>query len=83
MHSGWLSLKFGGVKVLGISMLIASILTIVTPFFARWHYIALAVCRFFIGLAHGIHWPAMASIFGIKEEILSEKSIDVINFISI
>lgn len=30
---GWLSLKFGGVKVLGISMLIASILTVITPFF--------------------------------------------------
>ena len=66
MHffSGWLSLKFGGVKVLGISMLIASILTVITPFLARWHYLALAVLRFVIGLAHGIHWPAMANIFG-------------------
>ncbi len=57
-------------------MLIASILTIVTPFFARWHYVALAVCRFLIGLAHGIHWPAMASIFGINTFFIYELVVD-------
>ncbi|CAF0884868.1 unnamed protein product [Brachionus calyciflorus] len=60
---GWLSTKYGGKNVLGLSMLIASIFTIVTPFTARWGYIPLSVCRFIIGLAHGAFWPAQSSIF--------------------
>ena len=51
---GWLSAKYGGKNVLGISNIIASIFTIVTPFCARWNYIALIFCRFLIGLAHVI-----------------------------
>ncbi len=49
---GWLSVKYGGKNVLGVSFLIASILTIVTPFTSRWGYVALAFCRFLIGIAH-------------------------------
>ena len=54
---GYLSAKFGGKRVLGISMLIASLLTIVDPFAARLHYAALFICRFLIGFAHvNVRW---------------------------
>lgn len=49
---GWLSLKFGSKIVLGISLLVSSLLTIVLPFAARIHYTLLIVCRFLIGAAH-------------------------------
>ena len=45
-------MRFGGKNVLAFSMLVASLMTIVTPFAARWHYAALFVNRFLIGLAH-------------------------------
>lgn len=60
---GWLSSKYGAKNVIVVSNIIASVLTITAPYFARWNYIALSVCRFFIGLAHGAFWPAMSSIF--------------------
>lgn len=46
-----------------MAVLIASIFTIVLPFFARWSYIALSVCRFIIGAAHGVIWPAFAGFW--------------------
>lgn len=60
---GWLAAKYGGTKVIVVSNVIASILTIISPFFARSSYIALSLVRFFIGLAHGAFWPAMSAIF--------------------
>lgn len=51
---GWLAAKYGGTKVIVVSNVIASILTIISPFFARSSYIALSLVRFFIGLAHVI-----------------------------
>ena len=47
-----MSSKYGAKNVIVVSNIIASVLTITAPFFARWNYIALSVCRFFIGLAH-------------------------------
>lgn len=49
---GYLSMKIGPKLVLAGAFLIGSSFTIILPFFARFHYIALAVCRFIIGLAH-------------------------------
>lgn len=60
---GWLASKYGGRNVLFVSNLFASVLTMVAPFFARWNWMALSACRFFIGLAHGAFWPAMSAIF--------------------
>lgn len=60
---GWLSSKYGAKNVIVVSNVVASILTILIPYFARWSYIALSVNRFLIGLAHGAFWPAMSSIF--------------------
>lgn len=60
---GWLSAKYGGRKVIVVSNLVASFLTITAPWFARYHYLALSFIRFLIGLAHGAFWPAMSAIF--------------------
>lgn len=60
---GWLSAKYGGRNVIVVSNVIASVLTMIAPFFARWHWIALSSIRFLIGLAHGAFWPAMSAIF--------------------
>jgi ACS family sodium-dependent inorganic phosphate cotransporter-like MFS transporter 5 len=49
---GWLSGRYGGKKVIVVSNLIASILTVIAPFSARWHWMALCLIRFLIGLAH-------------------------------
>jgi len=49
---GWLSGRYGGKKVIVVSNIVASILTVVTPFSARWHWTALCLIRFLIGLAH-------------------------------
>ncbi|RNA33599.1 sialin-like, partial [Brachionus plicatilis] len=49
---GYMSLKFGPKRVLAISLLTSSILTMALPFFARFHYTALLFVRFVIGLAH-------------------------------
>jgi MFS family permease len=51
---GALSLKFGAKIVLAMAILVGSILTIVIPFAAQLHYIALIVCRVFTGVAHVI-----------------------------
>jgi len=54
---------FGAKIVLAGSILIGSILTILIPVSARLSYIALFVCRFLIGAAHGFFWPAMSSLW--------------------
>jgi MFS family permease len=60
---GWLAGKYGGRNILGVTNIIASGLTMLIPFFSQYGYLALSGCRFFIGLAHGVFWPAMSSIF--------------------
>ena len=58
-----LAIKFGPKIVLEISILIGSIFTLLTPFSARVHWAALIVCRFLIGLSHGVVWPALMAIW--------------------
>ncbi|RMZ92896.1 inorganic phosphate cotransporter isoform X2, partial [Brachionus plicatilis] len=60
---GWLSMKYGAKSVLGISMLTGSILTIFLVPSAQIGYGALIACRFLIGLAHGLMWPAISAMF--------------------
>lgn len=50
--SGWLSIKFGGKIVLGISMLLGSLLTILAAPSAKLGFGVLILCRFITGLAH-------------------------------
>jgi MFS family permease len=52
---GWLSLKFGPKIVLGITILIASILTVLTPVAAQLSFVLLIFLRFVIGLAQVEH----------------------------
>ncbi len=59
--SGWLSIRFGGKIVLGASILIGSIMTMLAVPSSKLGYFALIVCRFVTGLAHGLLWPAISS----------------------
>lgn len=61
---GWLADKFGGKRVLGIAMLISSIATIILPVCARQSYIAVYVLRVILGLATGVSFPAVTSMWG-------------------
>jgi ACS family sodium-dependent inorganic phosphate cotransporter-like MFS transporter 5 len=47
---GWLATKVGGKRVLGYSMLGATIATFLTPFAAQTHYIMLIVLRVIVGI---------------------------------
>jgi ACS family sodium-dependent inorganic phosphate cotransporter-like MFS transporter 5 len=60
---GWLSYRFGGKNVLACSMAIAAFFTLLMPVTARWHVAALVICRLIVGLAHGVFWPSVSSIF--------------------
>lgn len=60
---GWLSFRFGGKIVLGLSMGIGSAITMLIPLSAQIHYWALIVCLFFTGAAHGSFWPSVSSFW--------------------
>ena len=59
----WLAIRFGPKIVLVISIFISSIFTLLTPVAARLGYIALFICRFLIGLAHGVVWPSLGGLW--------------------
>ncbi len=59
----WLAIRFGPKIVLVISILISSIFTLLTPLAARISYVALFICRFLIGLAHGVVWPSLGGLW--------------------
>lgn len=60
---GYLSLRFGAKIVLALSMLIGSLFTVLIPVSARFHWIALVVCRLIVGAAHGAIWPAFSGFW--------------------
>ncbi|RNA20803.1 sialin isoform X1 [Brachionus plicatilis] len=60
---GWLSMKYGPKTILGVSMLIGSIFTILIVPSAQLGYGVLMACRFLIGLSHGMMWPAISAMF--------------------
>jgi hypothetical protein len=49
-----LSFKFGANIIIIISLGFGSLLTILIPVFARWHYISLLFILFLAGAFHGI-----------------------------
>ncbi|KAJ3657207.1 hypothetical protein Zmor_016225 [Zophobas morio] len=55
---GRLSEKLGTKIVVGIGLLSASILTLLTPVAAHMGYLWLVVARFCLGVSLGIHWPS-------------------------
>jgi ACS family sodium-dependent inorganic phosphate cotransporter-like MFS transporter 5 len=46
---GWLTVRFGGKKVLCLVILTSSIFTLLTPLAARISYLAMIICRFLTG----------------------------------
>ncbi|XP_060604620.1 sialin-like isoform X2 [Ruditapes philippinarum] len=61
---GWLATKVGGKRVLGYSMLGATIATFLTPFAAQTHYIMLIVLRVIVGITSGVCYPSMHALWG-------------------
>jgi MFS family permease len=59
----WLAFKFGGKRMIASSMGIGSLITILIPFCARLHYLALIICLFLTGVAHGAFWPSISSFW--------------------
>ncbi|XP_060073734.1 sialin-like [Ylistrum balloti] len=61
---GWFSDRFGGRRVLGYALLIASFCTLLTPVCARTSMLLVYVLRVLLGLVTGVSFPAMQSILG-------------------
>lgn len=60
---GLLAIKFGGVLILGLSILCASVLTLLCPVCAYGNIWLLLVSRFFIGLFSGPMFPSANAIW--------------------
>lgn len=58
-----LSVRFGSIRVCNCVIFIGSVLTILTPFAARINYTTLISCRFVLGFAHGMLWPAVSTLW--------------------
>ncbi|CAC5398744.1 SLC17A5 [Mytilus coruscus] len=61
---GWLADRFGGRRVFGLSMAIASVLTLLTPTCARISVKLVYLLRVILGLATGVVFPAVSSMLG-------------------
>ena len=60
---GYLADKYGGKKVLGYALIIWSLFTIITPFFAYSGLWWLIFIRILLGLGEGVTFPAWHSIY--------------------
>ena len=60
---GILADKYGGKTVLGVGVLLWSIFTMLTPFFAYNGFLALLFIRVLIGLGEGITFPSWHSLY--------------------
>eukprot|EP00105_Crassostrea_gigas_P039163 XP_019923311.1 PREDICTED: sialin [Crassostrea gigas] len=61
---GWLAVKFGGKRVLGISMALCSLCTFMTPIAAHTGYVFLMIIRIILGIGSGSVFPSMHTIWG-------------------
>ncbi|XP_052126714.1 sialin [Frankliniella occidentalis] len=59
LPGGRLAEVVGARRVLGVSMLLSSLLTLVTPVAANLSYLAIVALRAVIGFLLGVTWPAM------------------------
>ncbi|XP_066992481.2 sialin [Anabrus simplex] len=59
LPGGRLAEIVGGRRVFGYSMLVASIVTLLTPLAANLHYVAVIILRVVLGFMLGATWPAM------------------------
>ncbi|XP_055900366.1 sialin-like isoform X1 [Biomphalaria glabrata] len=62
--AGWIATKFGGKWVYAVTMLVSSVATVLTPLMSNFSYIALIVVRVVLGVATGMTFPAMHTIWG-------------------
>ncbi|CAG5123820.1 unnamed protein product [Candidula unifasciata] len=62
--AGWIATRFGGKWVFAITMLIASVATVLTPVLADVHYASLIAIRVILGIVTGMTFPAMHTIWG-------------------
>ena len=62
--SGWLANRFGGKRVLGISVLAWSLFTLATPLAAGLSFGALLVARIGMGIGEAGLFPASYEMFG-------------------
>jgi MFS transporter, ACS family, solute carrier family 17 (sodium-dependent inorganic phosphate cotransporter), other len=62
--SGWLATRFGGKRVLGLSVLAWSVVTLLTPFAAQVSLAALFAARVAIGVGEAGLFPATYELFG-------------------
>ncbi|GFO06927.1 vesicular glutamate transporter 1 [Plakobranchus ocellatus] len=60
---GVLADRYGGKHVIGLSLLSATLLTLLVPVIARWNVIGLIVLRFLTGFSQGFVSPAMQSLW--------------------
>lgn len=60
---GYLSMILGAKITLAGAIGVGSIFTLLVPLAADYSYIALVICRFMTGFAHGAFWPSMSSLW--------------------
>ncbi|XP_065897730.1 sialin-like isoform X2 [Dysidea avara] len=64
LPGGWLATKFGGKYVFGVGVLVASLLTLITPLMAYFNLWALVACRVVMGAFEGVTFPAWNAMLG-------------------
>ncbi|XP_059171323.1 sialin-like [Physella acuta] len=64
LPGGWLASKFGGKNLFGFGVLCTSVLTIITPFAARFSVYMLIAVRVLEGIGEGVTFPAMHAMWG-------------------
>ncbi|XP_025095477.1 uncharacterized transporter slc-17.2-like isoform X2 [Pomacea canaliculata] len=62
--AGWLATRIGGKWLFGVAMLVAALLTIITPVVAENTFVGLMVVRILLGAASGVTFPAMHCMWG-------------------
>ncbi|KAK6174796.1 hypothetical protein SNE40_013375 [Patella caerulea] len=64
MPGGWLAGRFGGKRVIGFGLIIAFLLNSLTPVASRYDIRVVTAIRVLLGLASGLMFPAMHSMWG-------------------
>jgi len=60
--AGWLADRYGGKRLFGVSILISSVISLLTPFASRAHYGVLLLLRVLLGLCDGFLYPAIHAL---------------------